>query len=70
MKSSLLDAILTVFVIAYVFFGLIFMGNQKHGASFIVSFDKAIVKGGCFFALGSGLSLVAIEYGNFSPVLI
>jgi hypothetical protein len=66
MKTSLVvDAILTMFVLAYVFSAWIFMMKQKQGASFITSFDKAMVRGGCFFIFGSGLSLVAIVSNNF-----
>ena len=70
MKTSLIDVVLIVFILSYVFSALIFMVKQKNGASFIVSFDKAIVRGGCFFVFGSGLSLVAIMYGNFTPGFI
>jgi hypothetical protein len=70
METSLVNAILIMFILAYVFSALIFMAKQKQGASFIASFDKAIVRGGCFFLLGSGLSFVVMMHGNLSQVFI
>lgn len=71
MKTSLVvNAILTVFVLSYVFAAWTFLMKQKQEASFITSFDKAIVRGGCFFVLGSGLSFIAVAYGNFPQMFI
>lgn len=70
METSLVNAILIMFILSYVFSASIFMAKQKQGASFIASFDKAIVRGGCFFLLGSGLSFAAMMYGIFLPVFI
>jgi len=71
MKFSLvINAILTMFVLSYVFSACTFMVKQKLGASFIDSFDKAIVKGAWFFALGSGLSFITVMYGNFPQAFI
>jgi hypothetical protein len=66
MKTSLLvNAILIVFILTYVYSAFTFMMKQKLGDSFIASFDKAMVSGGCFFVLGSGLTCLSIMYGNF-----
>lgn len=70
MKTSYMDAILTMFVLAYIFSAWVFMIKQKQGASFVTSFDKAIVRGGCFFVLGSGLSFALMMYGNFPQLLM
>ena len=70
MKAPFIDVILTTFVLAYVFSAWIFMMRQKQGDTFITSFDKAVVRGGCFFILGSGLSFVLMVYGNLPPLLI
>lgn len=64
MNTSLVSAILTVFILAYVFSAWIFMLKQKQGASFIASFDKAIQRGAVFFILGSGLSFIALVSDN------
>lgn len=69
MKTSLVvNVILTVFVLSYIFSACTFMVKQKLGASFIESFDKAILKGAWLFALGSGLSFITVIYGNFPQV--
>ncbi len=71
MNSSLVvDAVLSVFVLSYVFSGLTFVAKQKQGASFITSFDQAIARGSWFFALGSGLSFVTLMYGNLPQLFI
>lgn len=71
MKTSLLvNVILTMFVLSYVFSAWTFMAKQKLGASFITSFDKAIVRGAWFFALGSGLSFITVVYSTVPQVLI
>lgn len=71
MKTSLvIDAILTIFVLSYVFSAWTFMVKQKLGASFTESFDRAIVRGAWFFAFGSGLSFVTVMYGNIPQVFI
>jgi hypothetical protein len=70
MKTSLVNAVLAMFVMAYFYAAWIFMMQQKHCIPFIASFDKSIVRGGCFFVLGSGLSFITIVYGNFQQVFI
>ena len=70
METSLINASLTMFVLAYIFSACIFMVKQKQGDSFITSFDKAIVRGGCFFVFGSGLSFVVMMSGNLPQVFI
>ena len=71
MKTSLIvNAILTIFVLSYLFSAFTFMVKQRLGASFIESFDKAIVRGAWFFALGSGMSFITVMYGNVSQVFI
>ena len=71
MKTSLVvNAILTVFVLSYVVSACTFMVKQKLGASFIESFDKAIVRGAWLFALGSGLSFITVMYGNAPQLFI
>ena len=68
--SLVLNAILTVFVLANIFAGWTFMSKQKQGYSFITSFDKASVGGGCFFALGSGIYFIVDLSGNLSQAFI
>lgn len=70
MNTSLVHAILTMFVMAYVYAAWIFLLQQRRGESFIASCDKAMVRGGLFFAAGSVLSFIAVTYGNFAPVFI
>ena len=70
MNISFINAVLTVFILAYVYSAVVFMSKQKRGADFTASFDKAIVRGGCFFLIGSGLSFVVMMSGNFSPGFI
>ena len=71
MKTSLLiNVILTVFVLSYIFSALTFMAKQKLGTSFIDSFDNAIVRGAWFFALGSGMSFITVMFGDFTPMYI
>jgi hypothetical protein len=71
MKNSLIvNTILIMFVLANVYSALVFTTKQKLGASFIESFDKAIVKGAWFFVLGSGLSFITVMYGNVPQVFI
>ena len=70
MNASLVNAILTGFILAYVFTAVIFMVKQKQGASFVESFDKAILRGGWFFAFVSCLSFLGVMSGSLTPSLI
>ena len=70
MNITFLEVILVIYIFAYIFAGSVFMLKQKQGASFIISCDKALIRGGCFFVFSSGLSLVVKLYGGLLQVFI
>lgn len=64
MRFALVNAILFMVVMAYIFSAIDFLRAQNKGDSFIRSFDRALIKGGCLFLLGSGTSFVVVVYDN------
>ena len=66
MNTSLVSAILIVFILAYLFTAFNFMMKQKQGASFVASFDEAIQRGAVLFILGSGLTFITLMSDNYA----
>ena len=64
MEFTLINAILFSVVVAYVLSAWDFMRAQKKGASFIASFDRALIRGGCLFLLSSGMAFAVTLYGS------
>jgi hypothetical protein len=59
MNPILVETFMTVLILAYVFMGGVFIFSQKQGHTFVESFDKAFIWGGCSFIAGYGLNTVA-----------
>lgn len=66
MKMAIINVILTTYILAYLVFVVNFTAMDKRGLSFIESFDKSATRGGIFFALMSGLTMLTAIAGNFS----
>ena len=67
MKTTLIiNTVLSIFVLAYIFSAMTFLIKQKQGTSFTASFDQAIARGGYFFIAGSSLAFVAIMVSNLT----
>jgi hypothetical protein len=59
MNPILAETFMAVLILAYVFMGGVFIVSQKQGKTFVESFDKAFIWGGCLFVAGYGLDTVA-----------
>ena len=58
MNPILIQTFMAALILAYVFMGGVFVVSQKQGKTFVASFDKAIVWGGCLFVVFCGLNTV------------
>jgi hypothetical protein len=59
MNSTLIETVMVLIVLAYIFMAGIFFVNQQQGQSFIASFDKALAWGSMVFLIGCGLDTAA-----------
>jgi hypothetical protein len=59
MNPKYVETFMALLILAYVFMGVAFIAHQKQGKSFLDSFDKAFIWGGCLFVIGYGIDIVA-----------
>lgn len=66
MKMTLLNAFLVIYILSYLVFVISLSALNKKERSFVESFDRSAIRGGVFFALMSGLTMVTAIADNFT----